>query len=135
MIKNGVWKNKTLSQLPYGRQGIGTKWVFKKKKEGTYQARMVAKGYTQEAGIDFTYNFAPVVGDTTLRIMLVLWIIGDYYAEVMDVQTAFLHGRLWEELFLEIPKGYREFMKERGHEVKGEYVKLEKSLYGLVQAA
>ena len=72
MIKNGVWKNKTLSQLPYGRQGIGTKWVFKKKKEGTYQARMVAKGYTQEAGIDFTYNFAPVVGDTTLRIMLVL---------------------------------------------------------------
>ena len=53
----------------------------------------------------------------------------------MVVQTAFVHGRLVEELFLEIPEGYKEFMKERGHELKGDYVKLEKSLYGLVQVA
>ena len=74
---------------------------------------MVTKGYTQEAGVNFTYNFAPIVNNTTLRIMLVLWIVRNYYAEVMDVQTAFLHGQLAEELFLEIPKGYREFMKKK----------------------
>ncbi len=53
MIKNGVWKRKGINQLPSNRKGIGTKWVFKQKKNGVFRARLVVKGYDQVAGIDF----------------------------------------------------------------------------------
>ncbi len=97
MIKNGVWrKHEGLNEIPYNRKGIGSKWVFKEKKNGIFRARLVAKGYDQVAGIDFQYNFAPVTSEVTLRILLVLWIVNNYFAEVADVQTAFLHGDLEE---------------------------------------
>ena len=67
--------------------------------------------------------------------MLNLWIVKDYYAEVADVQTAFLHGELEEEVFLKIPQGYKEYLSELGESVDGNYLKLNKSIYGLVQAA
>ncbi len=59
MLKNMVWRRKKgLNNLPPNRKGIGTKWVFRKKKNGVYRARLVAKGYNQIAGVDFQYNFA-----------------------------------------------------------------------------
>jgi hypothetical protein len=137
MLKNGVWRGKKfLNTLPSNRKGIGSKWVFKKKKNGVYRARLVVKGYDQVAGVDYQYNFAPVTSEVTLRILLILWAIEDYYAEVADVQTAFLYGDLEEELFIKIPPGYEEFLQEEtGEHVDGKYMKLEKSTYGLVQAA
>ncbi len=68
MIRNGVWRKKGLDTLPSNRKGIGTKWIFKVKKNGVYRARLVAKGYNQIAGIDFQYNFIPVTSEVTLRI-------------------------------------------------------------------
>lgn len=135
MIKNGVWRKDAINDIPNNRKGIGTKWVFKEKKNGIFRARLVAKGYDQIAGIDFQYNFAPVTSEVTLRILLVIWIVQDYFAEVADVQTAFLHGDLEEELFIKIPSGYKEFLEEQGDIVNGKFLKLEKSTYGLVQAA
>ena len=135
MIKNGVWRNEGLKFLPRNRKGIGTKWVFKQKKNGVYRARLVVKGYDQVAGIDFQYNFAPVTSEITLRILLILWIIEDYYVEVADVQTAFLYGELEEEIYIKIPDGYYEFLKEEKKKLEGKFLKLEKSTYGLVQAA
>ena len=98
MLKNGVWRNRGINTLPANRKGIGTKWVFKEKKNGVFRARLVAKGYDQIAGIDFQYNFAPVTSEVTLRILLVMWIVNDLFAEIADVQTAFLHGDLEEEI-------------------------------------
>ena len=98
MMKNEVWNRKGLSELPNGRKGIGTRWIFKIKKDGVYRARLVAKGYNQQAGVDFDYNYAPVLNEVTLRVMLILWITNNYNAEVADIQTAFLHGNLEEEL-------------------------------------
>jgi len=136
MIKNGVWrKHEGLNEIPYNRKGIGSKWVFKEKKNGIFRARLVAKGYDQVAGIDFQYNFAPVTSEVALRILLVLWIVNNSFAEVADVQTAFLHGDLEEELFITIPPGYKEFLEETNETIEGRYLKLEKSTYGLVQAA
>ena len=71
-----------------------------------YCARLVAKGYNQQAGVDFDYNYAPVLNEVTLRVMLILWVANNYYAEVADIQTAFLHGHLEEELYLKEPEGY-----------------------------
>lgn len=135
MLKNKVWRKEGIASLPPNRKGIGTKWVFKKKKNGVYRARLVVKGYDQVAGIDFQYNFAPVTSEVTLRVLLILWIIEDYFAEVADVQTAFLHGDLEEELFIKIPSGYREFLAEQDELIKEKFLQLTKSTYGLVQAA
>ena len=135
MIKNGVWRKEGINSLPANRKGIGTKWVFKEKKNGVFRARLVAKGYDQIAGIDFQYNFAPVTSEVTLRILLVMWIVNDLFAEIADVQTAFLHGDLEEEIFIKIPPGYKEFLSETKEAINEKFLKLEKSTYGLVQAA
>jgi len=135
MIKNKVWRKEGLDNLPSNRKGIGTKWVFKKKKNGVYRARLVVKGYDQIAGVDFQYNFAPVTSEITLRILLILWILEDFFAEVADVQTAFLHGDLEEELFIKIPQGYNEFLSELDEHINSKFLQLTKSTYGLVQAA
>jgi len=73
MIEKKVWRGMSLEDVPAGRTPIGSKWVFKKKKNGVYRARLVALGYNQVAGVDYTASFAPVVHDATYRIMLVLW--------------------------------------------------------------
>lgn len=67
-----------------------------------YCACLVVKGYDQVSGIDFQYNFAPITSEVT-----------DYFCEVADVQTAFLHGNLEEELFIKIPPGYHKFFDEQ----------------------
>ena len=135
MIKNGVWRKEGVNSLPSNRKGIGTKWVFKEKKNGVFRARLVAKGYDQIAGVDYQYNFAPVTSEVTLRILLVMWIINDLFAEIADVQTAFLHGDLEEEIFIKIPPGYKEYLSENNEMINEKFLKLEKSTYGLVQAA
>ena len=56
MIKRGVWRKVELSSMPKGRKAVGSKWVFKKKKNGVYRARLVALGYSQIPGVDFTEN-------------------------------------------------------------------------------
>ena len=135
MILKGVWRKKGVKGLPDGRIGIGTKWVFALKKDGRHRARLVAKGYDQVAGIDFFFNFAPVMTDVTLRVLLCLWISNEWYAIQGDVKTAFLNGELEEEIYIEIPDGYMEYLKESKEKIEGDHLKLEKALYGLVQAA
>ena len=66
MIQKLVWDRKGITTLPPARKGLGAKWVFKVKKNGTYRSRLVAKGYDQEAGVDFQYNFAPVTNEVSL---------------------------------------------------------------------
>ena len=136
MLKLGVWKRGGgTNVLPKGRKGIGMKRVFKIKKSDIYRARLVAKGYDQIAGVDFKYNFAPVLNDASMRIMFVIWLLKTFHAELCDVQMVFLHGGLAEEIFIEIPPGYVEFLKEEFDEdVDFQFQKLEKALYGLVQA-
>ena len=52
MIRNMVWKRNGIDVFSDGRFGIGTKWIFKEKKNGVFRARLMAKGYDQIAGID-----------------------------------------------------------------------------------
>jgi len=102
------------------------------KRNGVYRARLVALGYNQIPGVDFTDNFAPVVNDVTFRLMLSRKIVEKLSSRIIDVEMAFLHGELEEEIFMEIPKGYRECGYEVGID---ECLALIKSIYGLVQAA
>ena len=140
MEEKGVWKVHKRTDLPAGRKLIGNRWVYNLKDDGRYRARTVAKGFSQIPGKDFQENFAPVIIDTSLHIMLVLLAMNllELKTEQFDIETAFLYGDLEEEIWMILPEGYPDFVRE----VYGlpihtttHCVKLLKALYGLVQAA
>ena len=75
------------------------------------------------------------MNDTTFKTMLALWINKGYDCLTLDVQTAFLYGKLEEELFIDLLEGYEIFLKENNEEIgMHKYLKIQKTLYGLVQA-
>jgi len=127
MLKRTVWQKRLRSQIPKNRRCIKSKWVFSIKRDGTYRARIVACGYSQIPGVDFTDNYAPVVNDVTWRIMVIAMLIWGLDAIIIDVETAFLYGNLEEEIYMDLPEGMEGTAEE--------CLLLLKSLYGLVQAA
>ena len=91
MIDRGVWRKIDRKSIPKNRRLIGNKWVFKIKRDGIYRARLVALGYSQIPGVDYTDNFAPVAHDVSFRISLARMMVEKLDSLVMDVETAFLH--------------------------------------------
>ena len=81
------------------------KWVFKIERDGTYRARLVALGYSQIPGVDYTDNFAPVAYDVSFRIALARMMVKKLGSLVMDVETLFLYGEIDEEIFMKSPVG------------------------------
>nr|GEW01580.1 retrotransposon protein, putative, Ty1-copia subclass [Tanacetum cinerariifolium] len=83
---------------------VRSKWLYKKKtdmdgKVHTYKARLVAKGCTQTYGIDYEETFSPVAGIRAIRILIAIAAYYDYEIWQMDVKTAFLNGRLDEDIY------------------------------------
>ena len=93
MIERGVWRKTDRKRIPSNRRLIGHKWVFKIKRDGTYRARLVALGYSQIPGVDYTDNFAPVAHDVSFRIALAKMMVEKQDSLVMDVETAFCMER------------------------------------------
>jgi hypothetical protein len=130
--KNGTWD---LVPLPPGRRAVSGKWCYKAKTDanGTVvrrKSRYVARGFTQQPGVDFDETFSPVVSLTSLRILLAIATHLDMEVKQMDVDSAYLYGKLEEELFLEQPEGFVE-VGPRGERL---VCKLNKAIYGLKQA-
>ena len=132
-VARKVWKPIKKETIPKDRRLIGCKWVFKKKKNGVFRARLCAIVYSQVAGVDHEYAFAPVICETTYRIILVVSLYYEWVMEIVDVETAFLYGDLEEEIYMKMPTGIEMYLeREIGKE---ECLLLSKSIYGLVQAA
>ncbi|KAD5962030.1 hypothetical protein E3N88_13503 [Mikania micrantha] len=128
--KNGTW---VLVDPSAGKKLVKCKWLYKIKEavengQPRYKARLVAKAFAQQAGVDYTEIFSPVVKHTSIRLILSIVAAQDLELEQLDVKTAFLHGYLDEQIYMEQPKGF---------ESPGNLNKvclLKRSLYGIKQS-
>ena len=94
MIERGVWRKIDRKQIPNNRRLIGNKWVFKIKRDGTYRARLVALGYSQILGVDYTDDFAPVAHDVSFRIALARMMVEKLDSLVMEWRLQSYMGTL-----------------------------------------
>ncbi|KAK2426061.1 putative mitochondrial protein [Trifolium repens] len=130
IAKNDTWE---LVSLPTNKKSIAVKWVYKVKhnSDGSiakHKARLVAKGFLQQEGIDYTEIFAPVARLETVRLVVAVAYQFSWPIVQLDVKSAFLNGKLEEEVYVEQPQGFK--VKGEEHKV----LKLNKALYGLKQA-
>ncbi|GJZ35278.1 putative ribonuclease H-like domain-containing protein [Tanacetum coccineum] len=112
---------------------IGIKWVFKNKKDERgivikNKARLVAQGYTQEEGIGYDEVFALVTRIEAIRLFLAYASFKDFVVYQMDVKSAFLYGKIEEEVYVCQPLGFEDL------DFPDRVYKEEKALYGLHQA-
>ncbi|GJR23743.1 putative ribonuclease H-like domain-containing protein [Tanacetum coccineum] len=125
-----VW---VLVDLPYGKKAIGTKWVYRNKKDERgvvvrNKARLVAQGHRQEEGIDYDEVFAPVARLEAIRIFLAFASYMGFIVYQMDVKSAFLYGKIDEEVYVSQPPGFLDPKNPQ------KVYKVVKALYGLHQA-
>jgi hypothetical protein len=128
-MENGTWE---LVQLPPRRKAIGSKWVFKVKRnpDGSverYKARLVAKSCAQRPGVDFDETFAPTTKWAALRTILALAGVEDWELESVDISDAYLNGELNDaDVYMEQPEGFAD-------RDPSWVARLLKGLYGLKQ--
>lgn len=109
-----VWE---LTDLPPGKKAITCKWVFKAKLDGeglvhTYKARLVARGFSQHYGEDYDETFAPVVKHEIIRVLLLVAAHKRLHVRHLDVKSAYLNGKLEENIFLKQPPGFQKHGQE-----------------------
>ena len=123
-ICNGVWY---LVDRPTHKKVIGTKWVFKVKKDAAgniirNKTRLVVKGYSQREGIDYDDTFAPVARMEAIRLFLAFVAFHGFKVYQMDVKCAFLNGEIEDEIYVEQPLGF---------EIGNQVYRLKKAVYRL----
>lgn len=124
LSKNKVWELVDKSEAGSNKV-LSNKWVFTKKENNRYKARLVVRGCEQKHELDYEEVFSPVVCGSSLRTILAIANQKNYSMLKFDVKTAFLYGDIKEDVFMKIPEGYKN---------NGKICKLKKALYGLKQA-
>ena len=129
LLDNGTWE---LVKLPPDRKAIGCHWVFRIKHNADgsverYKGRVVAKGFSQRPGFDYTETFAPTAKWDSIRLILAIAALEDLELESVDISSAFLNGDLDAEVYMKQPEGFEQHGPDW-------VCKLVKAIYGLKQA-
>ena len=127
--QNNTWQ---LTTLPPGKKALASKWVYNTKfrPDGSierHKARLVIRGFEQVKDKDYKHTFRPVAKRTTVRLFIALAVAKDWDLHQLDINNAFLHGFMEEEVYLQPPQGYFKALP-------GQVCQLQRSLYGLKQA-
>eukprot|EP00171_Calliarthron_tuberculosum_P023309 IDg23309t1 len=128
--EESIRKNMTfeLVERQSGMHVIPCRYVFRVKADVGPKVRIVAKGFRQIEGVEYYDTYAPVISLTAARLFLAIVSQKNLHCDQMDVVTAFLNGDLTEEVYMEVPAGFRD--PKRPNLV----CKLLKAIYGLKQA-
>jgi hypothetical protein len=102
LIHNGTW---SLIDLPAGRNAIHNKWVFKLKMAtdgnvARFKAKLVAKGFSQREGIDYSETFSPIVKFDSIRTIMSIAAADNLIVKQFDVETVFLYGDIEEQIYM-----------------------------------
>jgi hypothetical protein len=94
-----------MEEMPARHRAIGLKWVLKLKRNEDgqvvkHKTRLVAKGYVQKEGIDFSEVFAPVARLESVRLLLAIAAHHSWEVHHTDVKSAFLNGELKEVMYV-----------------------------------
>ncbi|KAG9512183.1 hypothetical protein KCU93_g10402, partial [Aureobasidium melanogenum] len=128
LIENETWE---VVQRPPGANVLSSRWVFKRKlaSDGSvakHKARFVVRGFKQVSGVDYDETYASVVKAPSYRLLFALQVRYGWKCHQMDVKTAFLHGNIEHDIYVQPPDGFPER--------KGYVFHLKKALYGLKQS-
>ena len=131
LSSNNTWE---AVEIPTDRKLITSKWVFKKKYLPSglidkYKARLVARGFTQQQGIDFEETFSPTLRYESLRLLFATAAVYGLQLWLLDVVSAYLNGDIDKEIFMRMPEGLPVTDQN-----KGKCLRLLKGLYGLKQS-
>lgn len=118
LYKNETWE---LVKKPENKKIIDLKWIYTRKQDNSFRARLVAKGFQQREHLPDLYS--PVAKMQTLKLLLAYCVKFNLMINQMDVESAFLNGKISSEVYVKQPEGY-----EDGTE---NVCKLKKTLYGL----
>ncbi|KAK2074444.1 hypothetical protein P8C59_008651 [Phyllachora maydis] len=150
LLELGVFKFLPRSLLPSNRKLITCRNVLKVKKDAKnrpikYKSQLVARGFMQVEGLDYTVTYASTSIPPTWRILLAIGAVLDWEIEQADFIGAFLNSALREEIYMEIPEGlldlaasnkaiYKLLLKYGYNPSTPNIIKLSKALYGLKQS-
>ena len=114
IVRNSVWD---VVLRPENKSVVSSHWLYKVKQaaDGSvekHKARFVARGFSQVEGIDYDENFSPVARYSSIRSMLALSAQMGWKIHQMDVKTAFLNGKIEEEVYIEQSEGFETFYCE-----------------------
>jgi len=120
-----------IKDIPSDANVISAKWIFKYKKDADgniikRKARLVARGFKQQYGIDYIDTFAPTLKKDSLRIITAISVQNGFKIHQIDITAAYLNADLSENIYMDAPQGHPGFKKS--------FWKLKKALYGLKQS-
>jgi len=118
-------------KVPEKANITASRWIFKYKKNSKGEiikrkSRLVAKGFTQQKGIDYHETFSPTLKSDSIRIFTALAVQNKFNIHQIDINAAYLNAPLKEEIYMKPPKGHEDYNKR--------YWKLKRAIYGLKQS-